>query len=175
MGPHTIVIFITGAATLALEVLASRILTPYFGVSLYIWTGILSVTLTFLAVGYFLGGRVARRLQGSALSAAFFAAPPASAIVIVLACLVYPWLFPLLARMDLALGSVLAATLLLAAPLIVLSAMNAVLVALGREAQREGRKGDGGAGPERELAHALAPTPAPARASSRPGAAAARA
>ena len=43
-------IFATGAVTLSLEVLASRIMTPYFGVSLYIWAGILSITLAFLAV-----------------------------------------------------------------------------------------------------------------------------
>ncbi|MBI3935501.1 MAG: glycosyl transferase, partial [Betaproteobacteria bacterium] len=45
------VIFVTGGAVLALELLASRILTPYFGVSLYIWTGILSITLVALALG----------------------------------------------------------------------------------------------------------------------------
>ena len=44
-------IFATGAVILSLEVLASRIMTPYFGVSLYIWSGILSITLTFLAIG----------------------------------------------------------------------------------------------------------------------------
>ena len=54
-------IFITGAITLSLEVLASRIMTPYFGVSLYIWAGILSITLIFLALGYQLGGQISRR------------------------------------------------------------------------------------------------------------------
>jgi len=54
-------IFITGAVTLSLEVLASRIMTPYFGVSLYIWAGILSITLIFLALGYQLGGRFSLR------------------------------------------------------------------------------------------------------------------
>ena len=53
---HTI-IFVTGGAILALELLASRILTPYFGVSLYIWSGILSITLVSLAAGYWRGGR----------------------------------------------------------------------------------------------------------------------
>jgi len=51
-------IFITGAVALSLEVLASRIMTPYFGVSLYIWAGILSITLIFLALGYQLGVKV---------------------------------------------------------------------------------------------------------------------
>ena len=52
-------IFISGGAILALELLASRIMTPYFGVSLYIWTGILSITLISLAFGYWWGGRLA--------------------------------------------------------------------------------------------------------------------
>ncbi len=39
------VVVFTGGAILALEVLASRIMTPYFGVSLLIWTSILSTTL----------------------------------------------------------------------------------------------------------------------------------
>ena len=46
------IIFSTGGAILALELLASRIMTPYFGVSIYIWTGILSITLIALAAGY---------------------------------------------------------------------------------------------------------------------------
>ena len=45
------IIFVTGGATLALELLASRVMTPYFGVSLYIWTGILSITLVAPAIG----------------------------------------------------------------------------------------------------------------------------
>src|SRR5687768_14370239 len=53
------ILFVTGGAILALELLASRIMTPYFGVSLYIWTGILSITLVALALGYWAGGRLA--------------------------------------------------------------------------------------------------------------------
>ena len=60
------IIFLTGAATLALELLASRVMTPYFGVSLYIWTGILSITLIALALGYWLGGVLAARREATA-------------------------------------------------------------------------------------------------------------
>ena len=35
MRRYELLIFLTGAVTLSLEVLASRIMTPYFGVSLY--------------------------------------------------------------------------------------------------------------------------------------------
>ena len=48
---YELLIFMTGAVTLSMEILASRIMTPYFGVSLYIWSGILTITLLFLALG----------------------------------------------------------------------------------------------------------------------------
>jgi hypothetical protein len=92
------IIFTTGGAILALELLASRILTPYFGVSLYIWSGILSITLVSLAAGYWQGGRLASGKKGRAPAAdklvSLFALMPAlAALAIVAACLIYPYLF----------------------------------------------------------------------------------
>jgi hypothetical protein len=60
---HHALIFLTGAVILSVEVLASRILTPYFGVSLYIWAAILSTTFAFLAIGHFLGDRITYRFN----------------------------------------------------------------------------------------------------------------
>ncbi|MDI6852702.1 MAG: fused MFS/spermidine synthase [Deltaproteobacteria bacterium] len=136
-------IFITGAATLSLEVLASRIMTPYFGVSLYIWAGILSITLIFLALGYQLGGQVSQRRDKSALQLTLLAAPLWAALSIVLAAAVYPIVFPFLATINLIIASFLGGTILLALPLVVLSAMNPLLIALARDASPTG---DGGAG-----------------------------
>jgi spermidine synthase len=139
--PLYAIIFLTGAATLSLELLASRILTPYYGVSLYIWSSILAITLTFLALGYYGGGWLARRSDAAQRMLAFFAAPALSVVAIVISCLIYPWLFPWLASVDLLFGSLVAATLILAVPLVVLSAMNPLLIALKPEAT-----GDAGAG-----------------------------
>ena len=138
---HYVIIFLTGAATLSLELLSSRILTPYFGVSLYIWSSILAITLTFLALGYYGGGWLARRSDGAQRTLAFFAAPALSVVAIVVACLIYPWLFPWLASIDLLFGSIVAAALILAVPLVVLSAMNPLLIAVKPETS-----GDAGAG-----------------------------
>lgn len=138
---YYLIIFLTGAATLALELLSSRILTPYFGVSLYIWSSILAITLTFLAVGYYAGGWLARRTDPAQRDLAFFIAPALSVVAIVIACLVYPWLFPRLAAIDLLFGSVVAAAIILAVPLVVLSAMNPLLIAIRPETT-----GDAGAG-----------------------------
>src|SRR2546426_7176877 len=102
---HCALIFLTGAVALSLEVLASRIMTPYFGVSLYIWSGILSITLVFLALGYQVGGRLSAHRDAVRLEALFLGAPVASSAAIALACIVYPVVLPLLSRLDLVLGS----------------------------------------------------------------------
>ncbi len=143
LGRYEGLIFVTGAAILSLEVLASRIMTPFFGVSLYIWAGILSITLTFLAVGYYLGGRLSQRFQDDGLEFLFLAAPAASALSIALATALYPVLFPLLSELDLILGSFAGAFLLLALPLVALSAMNPMLIALQRHARPQGDSGAG--------------------------------
>lgn len=41
---------------MAVEVLGSRVIGPLFGVSLYVWTALISVTLVALALGYAAGG-----------------------------------------------------------------------------------------------------------------------
>jgi len=140
---YEVLIFLTGAVTLALEILASRIMTPYFGVSLYIWAGILSITLIFLALGYHLGGLISQRREKEALPHLMLAAPLAAAFAIVLATVLYPVLFPRLATVNLVLASFLGGTLLLSLPLVVLSAMNPLLIALGRDARSSGDAGAG--------------------------------
>lgn len=54
-------VLVCGAAVLAIEMLGTRIIGPYYGVSLYLWSALISVTLLALSVGYFLGGRMADR------------------------------------------------------------------------------------------------------------------
>lgn len=51
----------SGAVLMALEILSSRILAPYFGNSVYVWGSIISVFLGALSLGYIAGGRLADR------------------------------------------------------------------------------------------------------------------
>src|SRR5688572_4105325 len=143
------ILFVSGGAVLALELLASRVMTPYFGVSLYIWTGILSITLVALALGYWGGGRIAasRRAAGNVarLTQFYTLMPAIGAFAIVAACLVYPYLFPGLAAGDLVAGAFAACVVLLLVPLIAASAMNPLLVAV-LLARGGGRTGDAGTG-----------------------------
>ncbi|MGQ0664578.1 MAG: spermidine synthase [Pseudomonadota bacterium] len=146
-GMRDFVIFFTGGAILALQLVASRVMTPYFGVSLYIWASILATTLLFLAIGYAVGGRATARRNRETIAYCFHMAPGLSSLWIVAACLVYPAAFRPLAIWDLILGSFAAGLILLSFPLFALSALNPILVALTpAKADAHGQRTDGGAG-----------------------------
>ena len=143
-------VFLTGAVTLAMELLASRILTPYFGVSLLIWSGILSITLIALALGYYLGGRATRTEAAArtfSLDSLFLAMPTLSGSAILVSCLLYPKLFHTLGSMHLVVGAYMACMLLIFFPLVAVSAMNPLLIAIQAERrQRQHVGGDSGSG-----------------------------
>ncbi len=61
-------VFVTGGAVLMLEILGTRIMSPFYGSTIYVWSSLISVTLVFLALGYFAGGKIAdRRPRATAL------------------------------------------------------------------------------------------------------------
>ena len=137
-------IFVTGAAILALQLIASRIMAPFFGVSLYIWTGILSITLLCLAVGYYAGGLYSRNRPKERLHAVFYFIPALSSVALLTSALVYPITLGSLARISLLGGTFVSSIILLSAPLVAMSALNPILVAIERSATEN--QGDAGAG-----------------------------
>ena len=54
-----LVVFICGAVVMSFEILGSRVLAPNFGSSVFVWGSLISIFLTGLSAGYYLGGRLA--------------------------------------------------------------------------------------------------------------------
>ncbi|HLB00925.1 MAG TPA: fused MFS/spermidine synthase [Bacteroidota bacterium] len=56
-----VIVAVSGASVLAIEILGTRILGPFYGVSLFLWSALITVTLAALSAGYLVGGRWADR------------------------------------------------------------------------------------------------------------------
>jgi spermidine synthase len=56
-----LLVFVVGAASLGTEIGAARLLAPFFGASTFVWANTIATVLVALAVGYWLGGRLADR------------------------------------------------------------------------------------------------------------------
>ena len=60
--------FFSGAATMILELTGSRLVAPFFGTSLIVWTALIGIIMTSLCIGNWLGGSLAdRRPEGKLL------------------------------------------------------------------------------------------------------------
>lgn len=56
-----LVVFGSGAVLMGLEIVGSRVIAPFFGSSVYVWGGLISIFLAALSLGYYLGGTMADR------------------------------------------------------------------------------------------------------------------
>jgi spermidine synthase len=54
-----VIAFLSGAAVMAIEIVAARIMSPYFGNSIVVWTSLIGVILAALSLGYWQGGKLA--------------------------------------------------------------------------------------------------------------------
>ncbi len=53
-----IVVFVCGAVVMVFELVGSRVLGPYLGTSIFVWTSLIGVILGSLSLGYYLGGKL---------------------------------------------------------------------------------------------------------------------
>jgi predicted membrane-bound spermidine synthase len=54
------VVLVEGGSLMGVELAGAKLITPYYGSSIYVWSAVLGTTLGGLALGYLLGGRLAQ-------------------------------------------------------------------------------------------------------------------
>lgn len=131
-----VVAALTGFAVMAIELTAVRVLAPHFGQSAYVWTNVIGVILVALALGAFLGGRMADREHGrERLSTLLLVAGLIVCAVPLLARPLGGWLLPADLPLDAAMaalvrGSLAATMLLFAPPVLLIGCVTPMLVKL---------------------------------------------
>jgi len=120
-------IFVSGATVMALEMVAVRLFSPYFGYSVYVWGTTIAVVMTAMVAGYVVGGRLAARARAG--EDVFFAILAAAAWQ-ALAVLTMRFLLPPLAEMGEVIGVALGALVLFAPAMVALAATGPVMVRL---------------------------------------------
>ncbi|MCD4747143.1 MAG: fused MFS/spermidine synthase [Bacteroidales bacterium] len=124
-----IIVFVCGAVVMAFEILGSRVLGPYVGTSISVWTSIIGVILGSLSLGYWLGGRIADRNPSfKTLSVIIFL----SAVFIAISTLIKAFLLNFLLDfiIDIRWVSVIASLILFAIPSILLGMVSPYAVKL---------------------------------------------
>jgi len=119
--------FISGAIVMVVELLGSRIIGPPFGVSLFVWTSLITVTLVSLAAGYWLGGRLADAITSPT---ALYAIVLAAGVTLLFIPLAKNFVIDHSIPLGLRAGSLVSSTVLFAPTLLLLGMVTPYIVKL---------------------------------------------
>ena len=108
-----VIVFVCGAALMALEMVAARVLAPALGNSIFVWGSVISSVMVALSLGYWLGGHLADRFGASKTLAPVIAA---GGLLTCLAPLVASTALPWAADLGPRAGSLAASALIFFAP-----------------------------------------------------------
>lgn len=126
-----------GALVMVIEVLGSRMIGPFFGVSLFVWTSLITVTLVALALGYTAGGWLADRKSSPDY---LYAIILASGLMTAMTPLFKAFVLKACISLGLRLGSLASAFLLFGPALFLLGCVSPYLVRIAaREMKNIGR------------------------------------
>jgi spermidine synthase len=119
----SLLVFLAGTGAMATEIAASRLLAPYYGASTVVWANIIGLILASLAVGYWVGGRIADRRPDPVLLGRIVLA--SAALIAVVPFAARPFLDISVRGIDTVsagavIGSFVAALLLFAPPVVLL-------------------------------------------------------
>ncbi len=130
-------VFITGAAVLVIEVVATRILAPYFGNTIFSVSSIIGVVLAALSFGYYFGGRLADKYPDIRWFFSIITAGGVAVFLIqVLVALFLPWFSR---NLSLIIGPLISAIVLFFAPAFFLGMLSPFAIKLQTQlCQKEG-------------------------------------
>ncbi len=117
--------FLEGASVMGVELIGAKLIAPWFGTSLYVWTSVLGVSMLGLASGYYIGGHLSyRQAQGNLLkkllllATLFVGVMPLTATLIMSAT----------QMVDVRLGSLIASIVFIFPPLLLMGMVSPMII-----------------------------------------------
>lgn len=129
-------LFLTSFVYMGFEMVASRLMTPYFGSTVYTWGAIISIFLLGSTLGYWIGGRNADRPRAAFFLIAYFVA---GALMIAFIPFAAAKLLPLLQNLPEPSNILLASFILFLLPNLALSAITPAVIKESLSARFSGR------------------------------------
>lgn len=129
--------FIEGGAVMCVELCSAKILSPFFGTSVYIWAAVLGITLTALMVGYYLGGYLSAKIKNVNL---IFWMMTIGGCLLTLTPIISSKILPITINLNLLLGTVVSLISFLFFPLVMFGATSPLLINfLTKQADESGK------------------------------------
>lgn len=124
--------FLEGATVMAVELLSSKMIAPFFGTSLYTWSAVLAITLMALTGGYFLGAKLSSGVSSIIKTLAYLLSG------IFIWVLIMPFLghslMSNLIEMDYKIAAIISAFFIIVPPMVLLGSVSPLLInILGNE------------------------------------------
>ena len=118
-----------GAVVMSLEILASNLMSPYFGGSIYIWGSIISSFMVHFSVGYVLGGWLSRRLPRISVLATFLVV---CSLWVILIPAIYKPVCEFISEgiVDVRLGSLIAMNLIFIVPVSIMAMVSPYIIGI---------------------------------------------
>jgi predicted membrane-bound spermidine synthase len=129
--------FIEGGAVMCVELCSAKILSPYFGTSVYVWAAVLGITLTALMLGYYLGGYLSAKNKSINL---IFWMMMIGGCLLTLTPIISSKILPITINFNLLLGTVVSLMSFLFFPLVMFGATSPLLINyLTKQADESGK------------------------------------
>lgn len=122
-----LVSFVEGGALMAVELLGAKMIAPYYGTSIYVWSAVLACTLGGLALGYLLGGIISQKYPGQKI---VYSVVALSALVTFLLPLTGNFIMELTMTMPLKAGITLSALVILSPPVLLFGMVSPMIIEL---------------------------------------------
>lgn len=131
-----LVSFLEGTALMVTELLGAKITAPYYGTSIFVWGGVLAVSLSALALGYYLGGLVSFRKKAEQY---LFTLLLGSGFLVVIAPLIGPKILMSTDFLGIQIGALTSVLIYMFPPMVMMGMVSPIITELIREKFKAGQ------------------------------------